>query len=79
MAALTKIGGWSSHILLEAADLVRVPESLDPAEAETFVVNGATGVLHAQVAARIPLSEAARALELAESGTVTGKVVIVPA
>ncbi len=38
----------------------------------------ATGTLRAVVAARIPLSEAARALELAESSTVTGKVVIVP-
>ncbi|WP_245721761.1 alcohol dehydrogenase catalytic domain-containing protein [Nocardia crassostreae] len=42
VAALTKIGGWSSHVLLDAADLVRVPEALDPAEAETFVVNGIT-------------------------------------
>ncbi len=37
------------------------------------------GRLRAQVAARIPLHEAARALRLAESGTVTGKVVLVPA
>ena len=37
-----------------------------------------TGALRAQVAARIPLTEAARAMELAESGTVTGKVVLVP-
>ena len=38
----------------------------------------AAGVLRPQVAARIPLSQAARAVELAESGTVTGKVVLVP-
>ncbi|MQY17162.1 medium chain dehydrogenase/reductase family protein [Nocardia macrotermitis] len=42
VAALTKIGGWSSRILLEAADLVPVPDGLDPAEAETFVVSGIT-------------------------------------
>lgn len=35
------------------------------------------GVLHPQIAARIPLRETARALTLAESGTVTGKVVLV--
>jgi NADPH:quinone reductase-like Zn-dependent oxidoreductase len=38
----------------------------------------AKGQLKAQVAARIPLTEAAKALTLAESGTVTGKVVLVP-
>src|SRR6185312_11507727 len=38
----------------------------------------ATGVVRAQVAARIPLTEAGRAMELAESGTVAGKVVLVP-
>ncbi|OXM69190.1 medium chain dehydrogenase/reductase family protein [Amycolatopsis vastitatis] len=42
VAALTKIGGWSSHLVVPAADLVPVPEGLDPAEAETFVVNGIT-------------------------------------
>ncbi|WP_433654266.1 medium chain dehydrogenase/reductase family protein [Nocardia sp. CA-128927] len=42
VAALTKVGGWSSHIVLDAADLVPVPSALDPAEAETFVVNGIT-------------------------------------
>jgi NADPH2:quinone reductase len=38
----------------------------------------AGGVLTPQVAARFPLSEAASALALAESRTVSGKVVIVP-
>jgi NADPH:quinone reductase-like Zn-dependent oxidoreductase len=41
-AALTKIGGWASHALVDAADLVPVPDGVDPAEAETFVVNGLT-------------------------------------
>jgi NADPH:quinone reductase-like Zn-dependent oxidoreductase len=38
----------------------------------------ADGRLRAQVAARIPLERAGAALELAESGTVVGKVVLVP-
>jgi NADPH:quinone reductase-like Zn-dependent oxidoreductase len=42
VAALTKTGGWASSVLLEAADVVPVPEGLDPAEAETLVVNGIT-------------------------------------
>ncbi|MBF6574218.1 medium chain dehydrogenase/reductase family protein [Nocardia farcinica] len=37
----------------------------------------AQGVLRAKVAARVPLSAAARAVELAESGSVVGKVVLV--
>ncbi len=42
VAAMTKIGGWSSHLAVPAADLVPVPDGLDAAEAETFVVNGIT-------------------------------------
>lgn len=42
VAAMTKIGGWSSHLVVPAADLVPVPDALDAAEAETFVVNGIT-------------------------------------
>ena len=42
VAALTKTGGWASAVLLDAADLVPVPAGLDPAEAETVVVNGIT-------------------------------------
>ncbi|MET8870947.1 medium chain dehydrogenase/reductase family protein [Nocardia sp. NPDC004604] len=42
VAALTKVGGWASHIVLDAADLVPVSDGLDAAEAETFVVNGIT-------------------------------------
>ncbi|ANY08013.1 NADPH:quinone reductase [Pseudonocardia sp. HH130630-07] len=38
----------------------------------------ADGVLQPQVAARLPLSEAGRALALAESRTVAGKVVLLP-
>lgn len=38
----------------------------------------AQGSLRAQVAARVPLEQVADAMRLAESGTVTGKVVLVP-
>ena len=39
-AAVTKIGGWASHLLVDAADLVPVPDGVDAADAETVVVNG---------------------------------------
>ncbi|MFC1436299.1 medium chain dehydrogenase/reductase family protein [Streptacidiphilus sp. N1-3] len=42
VAALTKTGGWASHLLLDAADAVPVPAGLRPAEAETAVLNGIT-------------------------------------
>lgn len=41
-AAVTKTGGWASHLLLDAADLVAVPDGVDAADAETVVVNGIT-------------------------------------
>lgn len=42
VAALTKVGGWASHVLVAAADAVPVPPGLDPAHAETVVLNGIT-------------------------------------
>ncbi|MET8699727.1 medium chain dehydrogenase/reductase family protein [Kitasatospora sp. NPDC004723] len=42
VAALVKTGGWASHVALDAADAVPVPDGLTPAEAETVVVNGIT-------------------------------------
>ncbi|MFE5139688.1 medium chain dehydrogenase/reductase family protein [Streptomyces fagopyri] len=41
-AALTKVGGWASRVVLPVTDLVEVPGGLDPADAETVVVNGIT-------------------------------------
>ncbi|NKY99366.1 medium chain dehydrogenase/reductase family protein [Nocardiopsis alborubida] len=41
-AAVTKTGAWASHLLLDARDLVAVPEAADPAEVETLLVNGIT-------------------------------------
>jgi NADPH:quinone reductase-like Zn-dependent oxidoreductase len=42
VAALIKTGGWASYALIPAATLVEVPDGVDPAEAETLVVNGIT-------------------------------------
>src|SRR5215217_471828 len=39
-AAVTKVGGWASSLLLDAADLVPVPDEVTAAAAETVVVNG---------------------------------------
>jgi synaptic vesicle membrane protein VAT-1 len=42
VAALTKVGGWADRTVLDSADLVPVPEGLDPVAVETIVVNGIT-------------------------------------
>lgn len=42
VAALTKTGGWASYVLLQASDLLPVPEEVDPLEVETLIVNGIT-------------------------------------
>jgi len=42
VAVLTKVGGWSTHVVVEAADAVPVPDGVGAAEAETVVVNGIT-------------------------------------
>ncbi|MFG3055372.1 medium chain dehydrogenase/reductase family protein [Kitasatospora sp. NPDC048239] len=54
VAALTKTGGWASHVALDAADLVEVPEGVGAAEAETAVVNGLTAwqMLHRKARVR---------------------------
>ncbi|WP_019609074.1 medium chain dehydrogenase/reductase family protein [Nocardiopsis sp. CNS-639] len=41
-AAVTKTGAWASHLVLDARDLVAVPEGADPAQVETLLVNGIT-------------------------------------
>ena len=54
VAALTKVGGWADRVVLDSDDLVPVPEGVDPAEAETVVVNGVTAwrMLHRSARAR---------------------------
>lgn len=41
-AAVVKTGAWASHLLIDAADLMPVPEAVDAAAAETVLVNGIT-------------------------------------
>jgi NADPH:quinone reductase-like Zn-dependent oxidoreductase len=54
VAALVKVGGWASHVLVDAADVVPVPDGIGPAEAETVVVNGITAwqMLHRKARVR---------------------------
>ncbi len=42
VAALTKVGGWADRVLLDVADVVPLPDGVDPVAAETLVVNGVT-------------------------------------
>ncbi|WP_406442239.1 medium chain dehydrogenase/reductase family protein [Streptomyces sp. NBC_00631] len=42
VAALVKVGGWASHVVVDAADAVPVPDGVGAAEAETLVINGIT-------------------------------------
>lgn len=53
VAAATKTGGWSTHSVVAAADLVPVPDGIDPAEAETVVVNGITAYQMLHRSARV--------------------------
>ncbi|MFD5625009.1 MULTISPECIES: medium chain dehydrogenase/reductase family protein [unclassified Streptomyces] len=41
-AAVTKTGSWASHLVVDAADLMPVPDGVDATAAETVVVNGIT-------------------------------------
>jgi NADPH:quinone reductase-like Zn-dependent oxidoreductase len=53
VAVLTKTGGWASHAVVEARDTVIVPAGIDPADAETVVVNGVTAWQLLHRAARV--------------------------
>ncbi|MBW8798168.1 MAG: zinc-binding dehydrogenase [Streptomyces sp.] len=54
VAALLKVGGWASHVVLDAADVVPVPDGIGAAEAETVVINGITAwqMLHRKARVR---------------------------
>ncbi|HEV7973149.1 medium chain dehydrogenase/reductase family protein [Amycolatopsis sp.] len=54
VAALTKVGGWASHVVLAADELVTVPDGVSAVEAETVVVNGITAwqMLHRKAGAK---------------------------
>ncbi|WP_432495737.1 medium chain dehydrogenase/reductase family protein [Kineococcus gypseus] len=73
VAAMTKTGGWATHALLTAADLVPVPEGVRPVDAATFGVNGLTawGMLHR--VARVRASQTV--LVLGANGGVGGLLV----
>jgi NADPH:quinone reductase-like Zn-dependent oxidoreductase len=66
-AALTKTGGWASYALVSAATLAEVPDGVDPAEAETVVVNGITAWQMLHRSARVRAGQ-----------TVVGKVILQP-
>jgi NADPH2:quinone reductase len=42
VAALTKVGGWADRVILDRADLVPVPDGVDPEAVEAVIVNGVT-------------------------------------
>ena len=54
VAAMTKTGGWATHAVLKAVDVVGVPAGLDPGEVETLVVSGLTAyqMLHRRARVR---------------------------
>ena len=54
VAAPTKTGAWSTHLLISASHLVAVPDTLEPALIETVLLNGVTAwqMLHRQARAR---------------------------
>jgi NADPH:quinone reductase-like Zn-dependent oxidoreductase len=54
VAALTKIGGWATHVVVDAAKLVDVPDGISAVDAETVVVNGVTAwqMLHGKARVR---------------------------
>lgn len=42
VATMTKTGGWSAHVVVEARDSIPVPDGVSSEDAETVVVNGVT-------------------------------------
>jgi len=42
VAAVTKVGGWASHVMVPAHSLVAVPDGVTAVQAETVLVNGVT-------------------------------------
>lgn len=54
VAAVTKTGAWASHLHINAADLVPVPDQVSAEAAETVLVNGITAwqMLHRTAAVR---------------------------
>ena len=57
VAALTKVGGWADRVVLDAGDLVPVPDGVEAAAAETVVVNGVTAWRMLHRSARVRAGE----------------------
>ncbi|WP_456293618.1 medium chain dehydrogenase/reductase family protein [Streptomyces niveus] len=53
-AAVTKVGAWASHLLVDAGELVPVPADLDVAAVEAVVVNGVTAWQMLHRTAKVP-------------------------
>ncbi|GAA5095114.1 medium chain dehydrogenase/reductase family protein [Nocardia iowensis] len=53
-AAVVKVGGWASHLLIDAADLVPIPDGVTAAAAETVLVNGITAWQMLHRTAKVP-------------------------
>ena len=53
VAAVVKTGGWATHLLIDATHLVPVPAGVDPADAETVIVNGITAWQMLHTVARV--------------------------
>ncbi|MEW1655612.1 medium chain dehydrogenase/reductase family protein [Streptomyces sp. NPDC093707] len=72
-AAVTKTGAWASFLLLDAADLVAVPDGVTAAAAETVVVNGITAWQMLHRTAKVP--EGATIVVLGANGGVGSTLV----
>lgn len=57
VAALTKVGAWADRVVLDDADLVPVPDGLDPEAVETLIVNGVTAWRMLHRAAKVQSGE----------------------
>ncbi|MFC8826376.1 medium chain dehydrogenase/reductase family protein [Streptomyces sp. NPDC057137] len=53
-AAVTKTGAWAGRLLVDAAGLMPVPDGVDPADAETVLVNGITAWQMLHRIAKVP-------------------------
>ncbi|WP_456302518.1 medium chain dehydrogenase/reductase family protein [Streptomyces niveus] len=53
-AAVTKVGAWASHLLVDAGELVPVPADMDVAAVEAVVVNGVTAWQMLHRTAKVP-------------------------
>ncbi len=65
VAALTKTGAWATAVVLDAADLVEVPDGVSAEEAETVTVNGLTAYRMLHHVARVQAGQTVLVLGVA--------------